>query len=218
MLLCTPAASSPAAAGYTFTNIADNTGPYTSFVNVGTPAINNAGKVVFVAGVDAGWGGVFTGPDPLAHAVATTNGPYSYVGGFLVINTAGTVAFYGRDDSEMGGIFTGSDPVAHAVATTAGPYSHVWSPTINDAGTVAFHAPLDAGGAGIFTGPNPVTVVSTAAGDGLYESLGDGGGSFPSINDAGTVAFYARDYAGRDGIFTGPDPDADAVVTTDGAY
>ena len=53
MLLCTSAISSPAAgATYTFTNVADNTGPYSGF-KVGV-AINNAGKVAFRAYLDAG--------------------------------------------------------------------------------------------------------------------------------------------------------------------
>jgi formylglycine-generating enzyme required for sulfatase activity len=205
--------ASPAAArSYTFRNVADNTGPYSSFW---IPAINDAGTVVFRAGRDAGGEGIFTGPDPVADAVATTDGPYSAFGSnsLPAINSAGTVAFVAIRDAGGGGIFTGPDPVADAVATTDGPYvAFDVATTINDAGTVAFRAGLDGGGFGIFTGPDPVAD-AVATSDGLYADL-----SAPAINDAGTVVFWARRDAGGQGIFTGPDPVADAVVTTDGPY
>ena len=54
-------AASPASAQpYTFTNVADNTGPYSGFF---APTLNTAGTVVFIADLDAGGRGVFTGPE-----------------------------------------------------------------------------------------------------------------------------------------------------------
>ena len=44
---------SVAAQNYTFTNIADSTGPFSSFI-FGGPSLNNSGTVSFTAHLDAG--------------------------------------------------------------------------------------------------------------------------------------------------------------------
>src|SRR5687768_15555447 len=176
--------SSPAAAQtYTFVNVADSTGPYSVF---GPPALSDAGAVAFGGFRDAGGNGIFTGPDAVAHAVATTDGPYSSFG-FPAINGAGAVGFRANRDAGGSGIFTGPDPLADVVATTDGPYASFGADlAFNGAGAVAFFATRDAGGSGIFTGPDLLTD-TIATTDGPYSGFNN----TPAINDAGTVAFTA---------------------------
>jgi hypothetical protein len=52
------------------TIIADNTGPFRTFF--GLPAINDAGTVVFLASLDEGGSGIFTGPNPVTDKVIAT--------------------------------------------------------------------------------------------------------------------------------------------------
>ena len=203
--LAAPAAGQ--AGRYAFVNVADDAGPYSSF---NAPVISDTG-VAFRAIRTGGGSGIFTGPDPVADAVATSSQSYSFFGD-PTINAAGTVAFFALRDDNGEGIFTGPDPVADAVATSDGPYSSFGNPAINSAGTVAFLAVRDAGGLGVFTGPDPVAD-AVATDDGAYSLFGD-----PAINAAGTVAFFAVRDDNGEGIFTGPDPVADAVVTSDGPY
>ena len=54
-------AGNAAAVPYSFTNIADTSGPFLFF---GEPSLNNSGTVAFAVG-----GGIFTGRDPLADEV-----------------------------------------------------------------------------------------------------------------------------------------------------
>src|SRR5262249_56847714 len=51
-------------------------------------------------------------------------------------------------------------------------------------------------------------VTAIAAAGGPFSDVG----SLPSLNDAGTVAFFAILAGGGSGIFTGPDPVADRVI------
>jgi hypothetical protein len=210
LILVLVVAPPAAALTYTFRNVADNSaGQYASF---NAPAINDAGTVVFRATRYLAGSGIYTGHDPVADAVVTTDGPYSGFGDLPAINSAGTVAFVAGRDSGGSGLFTGPDPVADAVVTSDGPYFAFTQPAINNAGTVAFRAGLDAGGQGIFTGPD-ATADAVATSDGPYASL-----QGPAIDGAGTVVFFAQRDGGGQGIFTGSDPVADAVATTDGPY
>ena len=55
--------------------------------------------------------------------------------------------------------------------------------------------------------------VNLADSTGPYSFVGT-----PAINNAGTAVFFASRDAGGTGLFTGPDPVADAVVTSDGPF
>ena len=75
------------------------------------------------------------------------------------------------------------------IADSNGPFSNfgaVPSPSLNATGTVAFQAYLDNGNQGIFTGNGAATTT-------IFTTLPFPNGiiGYPSINDAGTVAFYA---------------------------
>lgn len=54
------------------TLIADNTGPFRTFGS-GLPAINDAGTVAFLASLDEGGSGIFTGPNPVTDTELQSN-------------------------------------------------------------------------------------------------------------------------------------------------
>jgi hypothetical protein len=94
------------------------------------------------------------------------------------------------------------------VASTRDRFSELGLfPSIDDADTIAFSAILRAGGEGIFTARDGhvTTLLDTTAG---FESFRGA-----LINAAGTVFFYATPRGGRLGLFAGPDPTADAILS-----
>lgn len=89
--------------------------------------------------------------------------------------------------------------------------------SINNGGTVAFQANLNAGGSGIFTG-NGITTTTIANTNGTFTSFGDPNvfGDTPDINDAGTVAFVARQTIQNQrlyGVFTGNGTTTNTITT-----
>ncbi len=158
-------------------------------------------------------------------AVKGQSAPGAGAGTFLsfssrpTINDSGTVALLGSitGGSANNGIFIGSGGSLTAIAvqgqsrpgTGTGMFSTLLDPAINAGGTVAFHANVVGGSAseGIFrndggsltaialqgqTAPGPVA--------GTFTSLSSG----PSLNDSGTVAFFAAvGGVGDRGIFLG---------------
>jgi hypothetical protein len=73
---------------------------------------------------------------------------------------------------------------------------------------VAFQAQRGTGERGVFTGAGgPISTIADSSGP--LASFGD-----PSINNAGTVAFFATLDAGGQGIFTGADPGASKIIAT----
>ena len=204
------AAAAPAwALPYTFTRIADTSGPF-SFV--GIPSLNAEGTVAFHAGLDTGGGKIFDGlyagrGGPIT-TIADTSGPISGFAGFPSLNAGGVVAFFARLDAGGEGIFTGNGGPPNLIADTSGPFSGLGGvPSINAGGTVAFFAGLEVGGAGIFTSSGgPITPIADTSGP------LEGFSPVASINAGGTVAFLASLDAGGVSILTGAHPSADRVI------
>jgi hypothetical protein len=177
------------------TFIADNSGQFTNVFN-SSPSINAAGTVAFVAGLDAGGSGIFTGngggggggaPNDIART-----GPqfFSFLGD-PSINDDGDVIFFAFTDGGNGaGIFTSSGGVLDTVATLDGPFSGFGqTPALNNDGDVAFLADLDAGGRGIFIGPDPVLDKVIRTGDPLFGSTVTDLGVYRGLNDDDRLAF-----------------------------
>jgi hypothetical protein len=83
-----------------------------------------------------------------------------------------------------------------AIAITGDLFEEfVEAPAINADGTVAWSALLEGQGAGIFTGSggDPDPVATTESTEPNYQGFG-----FPTINDSGSVAFYAQRGRGLD--------------------
>ena len=175
-----------AEAQYTFTLIADSTGPFRDFGSEPSPSLSEAGTVAFVANLDDGSFGVFRGNGGLVTTIATNPLP---LGGFWYpsINQAGTVAFFevqGNDVVER--IVAGNGGPLTTIADIAGPFKRFaggYSVSINSAGTVAFWAAQDSGPAGIFAGNGGATTPIFLNSPSLFANS-----SF-SMNDAGTLAF-----------------------------
>jgi hypothetical protein len=180
---------------YTFTNIADTTGPFNFFNPVAL--INARGTVAFSAGLDAGGLGIFIGSGGRITTIVDTGGPLNATF-FPAINAGGTVAFVAELDAGGKRIFVSRGGPLTTIADTGGPFSDfLIGPAINAGGTVAFTAELVTGGHGVFTGRGgPLTTIADT--NGPLDSI-----SFPAINANGTVAFNGRLDDGRFGIFAG---------------
>lgn len=211
-------ATSTSAGTYTFRNIADQTGPFANFG--GAPVINDAGDVAFVASLDDGTQGIFSGPDPGTDTVADDSGPYDTPLDFPSIAADGTVAFRAWLDPTpediLGGrgLFTGPDPDFDTFADDNGSdFADFDWPSIADDGTIAFGAVMPFGGTAVLDGSDPAT-------DRVADELGPY--AFPlfaaAINAEGTVAFFAQLDTGGAGIFTGDDPLNDTVADSSGPY
>ena len=182
--LLVAAAATKARAEYAFTLIADSMGPFGDFY-FDSPSLNAAGTVAFVARLDNGSYGVFTGNGGTTTTVAVTalSNPFGYPS----ISQAGTVAFFAGHGIGVGeGIFAGNGGPLTTIADTAGQFRGFaagYSTSINAAGTVAFWASQDSGPAGIFVNSGgTVTPVFLNSAPLFAESN-------VSLNDTGTVAF-----------------------------
>lgn len=169
---------------YTFTRIADSSGPFLSFDT--HPSINNSGLVAFTASLDTGGSGVYTGSGGSTAEMITTGTTY---GGFgaATINSSGSVAFSAlRLDGESA-ILVGLGTSAGEIVDSTGVLKQLGGGFINDGGVVAFGGRFDSDSEfGVFTYNGAVnTVVSAAAPNSI--SLPH----FASINSGGVVAFSA---------------------------
>lgn len=157
------------------TTVAETDGPFSGFkLNV---AINDAGDVVFQAGLDALPGefesGIFTGPNPATDTVVDTSGPFVLLGD-PAITENGSVLFWGALAASAGGgggIFSGPDPVADKVIRTFDPLFGSQVGNVNmrsegySNGRIAFSYALTDGreGVAIAFAPEPAGAAGAAA-------------------------------------------------------
>lgn len=141
MLALALAAPTSGAVPYTFTLIADESGPF-SAISTSPPSINAAGTVAFEARKPSGVTGIFTGTGAVPNVtttIADSSGPFERLVG-PSINAAGTVAFFATLDGGGHGIFTGTGAVPNAtrtIADTMGPFGRTFvTPAIDAGGTV----------------------------------------------------------------------------------
>ncbi|MEX2308098.1 MAG: choice-of-anchor tandem repeat NxxGxxAF-containing protein [Pirellulales bacterium] len=185
LLILGAAAAHATAASYQFVNIADTAGPLNP---ISVAAINNSGTVAFKAYRDAGGEGIFIGSGGEVTTLYDTSGPFREFG-FPDINDSGTVAFGASLDAGGDGLFTGNGG-----PTTTIVQSIFTRRIINNQDAVAFSGP-----GGVFVGSGgPITTIADASGELA------GGFVATSINDSGTVGFFAwlDDFAGE-GVFIG---------------
>jgi hypothetical protein len=186
----------PAPVGpYTFTNIADTTGPF-SFFNAFAP-INEGGTVAFHAMLASGNFGIFTGRGGTVTTIVEAGGSIT-APSFPDINAGGTVSFVADLPTGDQGVFTRKNRRLIVIADTSGPFSAINTPpAINARGMVAFRAELDTGGERIVSvDDGRLTIVSDTSGP--LDRFG-----FVAINSNGTVAFNAGLDGGGFGIFRG---------------
>jgi hypothetical protein len=195
---------------FTFTKIADDSGPF-SFVDVSfgpEPVINNRGTVAFLTNLDTGGAGIFTGSGGATTTIAIANysGPFGTLGMFdspPALNDEGTVAFLAILNSGVprsffgGGLFTSNGGSTTFIADNnlrIAPF--LGNPAINNEGTIAITAPLSGVSDLLFTVSGGATTL-IADNSGPFSGFGS-----TAINDAGTVAFFASRDEGSNGLFT----------------
>lgn len=188
----------------------DTNGPFGGFAGLRT---NDSGGIAFNASLDTGVQGIFTGPDPALHAVATDAGPYQNLSFYNDINSSGRVVFVAHiDGTARQGIFDGPDPVANALVTNDGPYFYFDAVALNDSGMIAFMADLDEGGGGIFIGPDAVADKVIGLDDPLFGSTVTALGLFDGLNDRGDIAFSYYLADGRQGVAIAVVPEPGSLV------
>ena len=169
-------------AEYTFTLVADSTGPFSDFGVVPSPALNASGTVAFVARFDGSGAGVFKGNGGALTTITTiATPPFGNPFNPPSINQAGMVAFSAGDR-----VLAGNGGPRVTIADTAGQFNGFaggYSASINSAGTVAFWALPDTGPAGIFASDGG-TVTPLFLNSGSLNANNN-----IAFNDVGTLAF-----------------------------
>jgi hypothetical protein len=182
-------------------------------------SVNNLGEVAFRAELDEEFGfdeGLFSGTGGkkgvTTHFLTSTS-DFDGSDARPSINNAGEIAFRESVDFDSG-IFVGREG-DFAVIAAPDPDVFVREPVLNDAGTGAFQRSLTDGVTGEF-----VEEIVTSNGNSLT-TVADTRGEFasfgfrpPSLNNQGDVAFLATLDDGTSGIFVGPNPVADRVIST----
>lgn len=193
-----------------------------AFINVNQPMLNDGGTVSFGAstpGPDSGFN-LYTWSGGVTTARYYSSAESTFIGLSTVasVNNNGVLGFNGTlgpPESQVNGLFFGTGG-AHTTITLANGgtgFSFLSSfPTINKSGVVLFHATSTNGKTGIYSGnggPLTTYVDTTSPYASIHANTG--------FSDGGTIAFYAStdslfDY-GPDGIFIGPNPTADRVIS-----
>jgi hypothetical protein len=206
-----------AAQNYTFTNIADNTGPFSTFIYTG-PRLNNSGDVAFTAFLDGGGSGVYRSDGVVTTTIADESGPNDSFN-ISDINDAGQVAYF-ADSIPLGpGIFRGDGlTVTTIILQRELPFDSekfldIHPVTINNAGTVAFYAHGKPSSSlafdGVFVGNGGnITMIS--------DPESDGRAYYPEINNLGTVAFNY--FSVERGIRLGNGGTTSLVINDTGPY
>ena len=184
-------------------------------------SISNSGEVAFKAELDEEFGfdeGLFSGSGTRSgvttHYLASTSA-FDGSDARPSINNSGDIVFVESIDSARG-IFVGQEGEFTQIAA-ADPTVGLGVPISNNAGTVVFQRSFFDEATQQF-----VEEIVKIDADGTSTVVADTRGEFssfgfrpPSLNDAGDVAFLATlDDFSTSGIFVGPDPVADRVIST----
>ena len=215
--------------GTSMTTIASTAGEFGSFGF--DTSLNNAGEVAFTGQLDTGDQGLFSGAGGpvVTHytnaAPVLIDGETTDLGGGnfgrpSINNTGGEIAFWDRVEAPAPGegIFAGRSGVFRTLGPTDRFYNGAGDrgdANNNDLGVGAFETSfLDDDG-------EFVTAIATSD-DGALTIVADtlhGYGAFgfyaPAINNRGQVVFrgFLPDFV-TDGVFTGPKPKKDAIITS----
>jgi hypothetical protein len=195
-------ATSARGASYTFTNIADSDGMFTTTWGIG-PSINNSGVVAFLGFLDAGGSGIFVGNGSTVTPIALSGSTFTSFGTQdTPINNSGFVAFFASPAAGGGAVFA-SDGTTTKTIASGPPFNTLPSNTIvsiNNAGAVAFESGNTGATSALYVGngSGPPAALYRAS-DPMFSIIA----TRMSINDSGQVAFSAFLDAGGSGIYRG---------------
>ena len=196
------------------TTVANSSGFYSIDQFGPGPSMNNNGTVLFVGQSCAtGRVGIYSGSGGAVTTIVDTSNGFSDFGLAPTINDAGTVAFSATDKTTgLVGLYTASNGAISKVVDTSGPIAAFLSRgavNISNDGTLSFLAQLDSGDYAIYRGTaQSLQVVADTTG--VFAGFEDQ----PIVNSQGQIAFVGHLKSGDTGIFTGPNPVADKIVTT----
>lgn len=172
------------------------------------PTMNDDGIVAFRAVMESGESGIFTGDDRAIRTIATTGGVFNAFHGLPVINSHGAVVFRADLTSGSQGIFMGDGGPLTTVAETGDLFTDLGQiPIMNDRGTVAFCGSLRHGSSGVFVvsaGEIATVIDQTGVFEGFRGVL---------LTNEDRIVFYATPRGGELGVFTGPDPLTDCLLS-----
>lgn len=182
-------------------------------------SINNSGNVAFTVGATGALDGLYVGAGAANVRLYGNVGDGVSVGSGPSLNNAGSVSF-AASYAPVGGLahLKGAGEAPSVIASTAANDVSLFAESvINDGGLVVFGAfRFSAPTHGIFTGIGGSVITTFADTDGPYSSLpiidGIAAGGFPTMNNAGTIAFLGTLDAGGAGIFTGADASTSGVI------
>ena len=186
------------------------------------PSINSANTVAFLGTHRDHFQRLFIQGKGLAQAIATEHGPFHHFGE-PSINGQGTVVFLAGLQGHGGGIFSLHNGKVQTIANTEGHFSGFFEqPMINEKGTIVFTGKLHNGKTGIYTSKDGhlTSIVETSE---RYKGFGA-----PTVNDRGTVAFWAcmdqqqpscpQDSIAKQGVFIGNGGRITTVATSEGPF
>jgi len=172
------------------------------------PTINAAGSIAFRAPTPSGGEGIYRADSRSITPIAETGPLYSAFHGLPVIDDAGRVLFRADLTSAGQAVVLGDGESQRTIAATGDIFTALSAfPAMNAAGTVGFCAVRTDGAPAAY-----------ALRDGDMREIVAAGPAFESIRGvlldaAGRAVFYATPRGGRLGVFSGPDPRRDSVLS-----
>jgi len=224
----TSSSAVPLPLSYSFTRIADDTGPIGE-IGVAPAAINDAGQVAFMANLNTGKPAVLVGSGGPLTTVADTSSVFQSIAfadlfnrarpthGFPAINGLGQVIFGAVTTNNVSGVFAGSGGAISIVDTTTG--------------AIAFEGDPYSSGSGSLTVVQADIVIANrlrqailVGNGGSLTRIADTSATFaaldadPRINRDGQVAFHGILRDGREGIFIGNGAALTTIADSSGPY
>jgi len=212
---------------YSFTRIADDTGPLGE-IGISPVAINDAGQVTFLANMNTGEQVVLAGSGGALTTVADTSDRFRQLGfataadrqksthGFPSINGLGQVAFGAVRTDGVSGIFAGIDGAFPIIDNTVGfafdgdPFSSGSGSLTTVEATVAIAHRLRQA---IVVG-NGASLTSIADTSQTFSVLD----ASPRVNRSGQVVFHGIRLDGSEGIFVGSGGPLTTIADTSGVF
>ena len=186
---------------------------FNNFSNESSPSVNVGGYATFLGILSPGQAateGIFLGNGGPLITVADNSGIFSAFNSKAPINTSGDLVFNASLKAGGSGIYLShlGGPVT-PIVQTGSQFNYLGSPSNSNSGLVAFLAGRATGGSGIYLtqGSSTALIAST---DGAFSSF-----DYESacVNQSGSVVFQGTLKTGVNGIFNGPDPVANKIVT-----